>query len=82
MSFFLPLFFISTVLLAFLIRYLLDWLAKSYTFQLFGKMITRVETNEKAIALTPNNYEAYDALGVTYIRMENDELAKKQFQIA
>ena len=52
MSFFLSFLFISTVLLVFLIRYLLNWLATSYKFQLFGEMITCVNTNEKAIALT------------------------------
>lgn len=39
-------------LLFFIIRYLLNWLATSYKFQLFGKMINCVDTNEKALALT------------------------------
>ncbi|MBE9070210.1 polysaccharide deacetylase family protein, partial [Leptolyngbya cf. ectocarpi LEGE 11479] len=38
--------------LLFLIRFSLNWLATSYKFQLFGKMITRISTHEKALALT------------------------------
>lgn len=43
---------ISGALLLFLIRFSLNWLATSYKFQLFGKMITHVSTHEKALALT------------------------------
>ena len=43
---------ILTACSAFIIRYLLNWLATSYKFQLFGKMITCVDTNEKALVLT------------------------------
>lgn len=52
MTSFLPFFFVATILLGFLARYLLNWLATSYKFQLFGKMITCVDTTEKVIALT------------------------------
>lgn len=41
-----------SVLLVFLIRYSFNWLATSYKFQLFGKMITHVNTREKAVAFT------------------------------
>ncbi|MEL7508170.1 MAG: polysaccharide deacetylase family protein [Cyanobacteria bacterium J06554_1] len=52
MTFFLALLLISITLLIFLIRYALNWLATSYKFQLFGKMISCVDTNEKVLALT------------------------------
>ncbi len=50
-SFLAPL-LISSVLLIFLIRYALNWLATSYKFQLFGKMISCVDTDERVLALT------------------------------
>ena len=50
-SFLAPL-LISSVLLLFLIRYALNWLATSYKFQLFGKMISCVDTDERVLALT------------------------------
>ena len=69
MNFFLAFFIIFSTLLALLIRYFLNWLATSYKFQLFGKMITRVNTNEKALALTyddgpsaPHTEELLDVL--------------------
>ncbi|MEM6252518.1 MAG: polysaccharide deacetylase family protein [Cyanobacteria bacterium P01_D01_bin.156] len=43
---------ISSTLLIFLIRYSLKWLSTSYKFQIFGKMISRVNTKEKVVALT------------------------------
>lgn len=53
MTFFLSFSIISSaLLLVFACRYALNWLAKSYKFQLFGKMITHVNTHEKVIALT------------------------------
>ncbi len=52
MNYLLVFFLISSVLLVLLIRYSLNWLATSYKFQLFGKMITRVNTNEKVLAFT------------------------------
>lgn len=52
MSILLSSFLILIVFLILLGRYLLNWLAISYKFQLFGDMITCVETNEKALALT------------------------------
>ena len=45
-------FLVFIALLFFLSRYLLNWLATSYKFQLFGEMINCVDTNEKALALT------------------------------
>lgn len=49
-------FFVSFLILItfffFLIRRLLNWLETSYKFQLFGKMITCVDINEKVLALT------------------------------
>lgn len=52
MNYLLIFLFVPGVLLFFLIRFSLNWLATSYKFQLFGKMITHVSTNEKALALT------------------------------
>lgn len=52
MIFFLIFFVISTILLVLFIRYALNWLATSYKFQLFGRMIARVNTQEKAVAFT------------------------------
>lgn len=52
MAIFLAFFLIFTACLFLVIRYLLNWLATSYKFQLFGKMITCVDTDEKALALT------------------------------
>ncbi len=58
----------SSALLILLIRYALNWLATSYKYQLFGKMISRVNTNEKAVALTyddgPNSPYTDDLLDV------------------
>lgn len=52
MKFSLGLLLISSVALVLFVRYALNWLATSYTYQLFGKMITRVNTSEKVLALT------------------------------
>ncbi|MEO0867201.1 MAG: polysaccharide deacetylase family protein [Cyanobacteria bacterium J06642_11] len=52
MNFLLAFFVISSASSVFLIRYALKWLATSYKFQLFGKMIARVDTQEKVLALT------------------------------
>lgn len=52
MKFFLVFFITSSILLGILIRYALNWLATSYKFQLFGTMIARVNTQEKAVAFT------------------------------
>ncbi|MFG6094432.1 polysaccharide deacetylase family protein [Leptothoe sp. ISB3NOV94-8A] len=52
MNSFLAISLVSGVLLGFLSRYTLNWLSTSYKFQLFGKMITCVDTTEKVLALT------------------------------
>ncbi len=57
--------FSGTALLVFLLRYAWDWLAKSYKYQLFGQMVTCVNTREKALALTYDdgpNYPYTDSL--------------------
>ena len=52
MTVFLAAFLLFTVFSIFFIRRALNWLGTSYKFQLFGKMITCVDSHEKVLALT------------------------------